>query len=473
MMQDYAHQSHVYAHHRDDVALGLWWEQGTGKSRATLRRAVHLIETGKIDTVVIVAPGGVHTNWVVNEVPAHAPELADMGAVCLAVTSQQLQTRGMQRKLDAARRARALVVATTYSTWMTHAGRAMALGLLKRRRCMLVLDEAHRIKNPTAQRTRAILADGKLAAYRMVLTGTPVASSPLDAWAQVQFLDPTIWRRYGCASWTAFKHRYAVFEQIRVGGGRIVQKLISYQRTDELTAILHQVGSRVLKEDVLDLPPKVYTRRYYEMTAHQKRVYGDLLRDKCHEDLETGVLVTPPTAMTAALRMQQVLCGYYTDDDGVVHETVGGNPRLDATIDAISDGDLPATVWVRQTRDIDAIVAACAAAGYRVASYDGRTSDADRTARVSAFQAGELDVLVLNVAMSEGITLTRARQVVYHSNTYRLVDRLQSEDRAHRLGQTGTVLYVDIVCDGTLDAHVAQRLAEKRSISDLVLDSIG
>jgi SNF2 family DNA or RNA helicase len=303
------HQLTVWEASRDLEAFAVFWEQGTGKSKLTIDTIGHLYTEGKVDAVIVVAPNGVHRNWVTDELPTHMPPSIDY--LAHAYKAERPMTKRQQAALDALLGHLGLMVLTiSYDAWVTEFGKKLVWKVMKRRKVMLVLDESHRIKTPTTERTRSILAGGKHAPFRRVLSGTPVTNGPFDIYTQVAFVDPGFWRReLDIGSYGAFKAHFGIWEK---GWNNAVGKefdlLVGYKNLEELAAAIKLISSRVTKDDVLDLPPKLYTKRYYEMSHTQRRVY-DALEGEFSAWLDGGELVTAPLAITRMLRLQQVLCG--------------------------------------------------------------------------------------------------------------------------------------------------------------------
>lgn len=468
----FAHQLEVWEASRDMPSFAVFWEQGTGKSKLTIDTLGHLYDTGKVDAAIVVAPNGVHRNWITDELPTHLPPSVPLRA--FAYSSPSAAAKWHERECDALLSHNGLsVLAISYDAWMTDRGKKLVWKLMKRRRLMLVLDESHRIKTPTARRTRSILAGGKHAAYRRVLSGTPVTNGPFDIYTQVSFIDPDFWKReLDIASFTAFKAYFGVWDKgWNREQGREYDVLVGYQNLDELAAAIKLISSRVTKGEVLDLPPKLYTKRYYEMSPAQRRVYDSVEKDFMAW-LETGELITAPLAITRMLRLQQVLCGYIpVDGEGEPTELIerDNNPRLKLLRETMEDVVGKSIIWATWTRDIDMIMEALRADGRNPVRYDGTVSDADRQRAKEAFKRGDATDFVANSQMSEGLTLNEAKTVIYYANSYKLIDRLQSEDRAHRIGQEDPVLYIDLVCPGTRDENAIDALVAKLDVSTTIL----
>ena len=153
------------------------------------------------------------------------------------------------------------------------------------------------------------LAASKYAAYRRILTGTPVAESPLDAYAQFKILDPTI---LGHTSFTSFKARYAEYEEgYDPRTGRRFPKLLGYRNLPELQANMARFSSRVTRAEVSDAPPKVYQKRYFSLSLVQRRVY-DELREKFVVDLSAGGVITAANVLARYTRQAATRLGVST-----------------------------------------------------------------------------------------------------------------------------------------------------------------
>lgn len=497
----FSHQQRIFDDHRSEPFFGLFWEQGTGKTKADIDQAAQLFLDGLIDGHLVVAPDGVHFNWLVTELPAHLPDEIRERTLAFAYHSGKAKTLRHKAALSQLIDHKGLaILLMSYDGFMTDAGKAVAKEFLSRRRCLYTLDESSRVKNPAAKRTKTIMASGTHAPYRRILCGTPIANGPFDVYSQMKFLKNNFWAPHGLDSYHAFKAHFGKWKQIRVNSGRMVDVLEEYRRLDELNSILEPHTSRVLKEDVLDLPPKVYGRRVFEMTTPQRRMYEEVRDDfmtlmeqtgscpRCDgaglmayagasfvcDDCggtggKKGVLVSAQLAITRLLRLQQILCGYVPDEMGTpFHDIPGANPRLDTAVSWAEDLPHQGIIWTRFTRDVDKLVDALGGPS-RVSRYDGKSKDYRENDK-AAFLGGERQFIVANLtAMSEGHTLVNAKSTLYYSNSFKLIERLQSEDRNHRAGQDTSVNIIDLVCPGTIDEHIVDALVKKLDIASEIL----
>ena len=473
----YDHQREAFEATADLRGFAFFWEMGTGKSKILIDTMAYLYQKGEIGGALIMAPKAVAPNWVHDEIPVHCPDIP------LKVFLWETE-RANTKKYQAALRKflepdeRLSVLVMSYDGIMTQRkkgtrgiikGAESARKLLDSKKCLMILDESARIKGVNTKRSKRVIAAGKHAKYHRVASGTPVSNSPFDVFNQLRFIDPGVWDRIGCRSYEAFKTKFGVWvEHQRKDNGRSFKTLVSYQNLPTLHGYVDQMGSRLLKADVLDLPPKVYEKRYFEMAPKQAQLYRQL-REKFLVMLEGGDIISAPLAITRMLRLQQITSGYIPTDDGDMLE-FDKNPRLKCLMDTISDVSGQCIIWCKFHRDIDLISAALHNAGITYVVYDGRVNAGDRESRRAAFKSGKATVFLANpAAAGEGLTLTEANTCIYYNSTYKLADRLQSEDRAHRIGQDSSVTYIDIIAQGSIDEKIIQALRTKVDLAQQVM----
>lgn len=179
-------------------------------------------------------------------------------------------------------------------------------------------------------------------------------------------------------------------------------------------------------------------------------------------------MVTVTTALTAMLRLHQVTLGYVETGDGKM-QYIEHN-RIAALSELLEENPTPAIIFVRFREDIHQIASLLQDQGKTWVTYYGDDSITAREHAVAAFQAGAIPYFIATRAAARGLTLTAAEQVIYYSQGFSLEDRLQSEDRAHRIGQRKNVLYTDLVAQGTIDDKVITALKNKKELADQVLD---
>ena len=240
---------------------------------------------------------------------------------------------------------------------------------------------------------------------------------------------------------------------------------------ERLRRVITRYGTIVNSEDCLDLPPKIYERFIVQMTDEQK-VHYKALNKQLITELEGESRVTVKIMLTKMLRLQQLLCGYLKDDDGVIHQVP--HKRLEA-LDAILDETRgKAIIWTPYRHDIEAIYAHRVKGRdpEEVLTYYGDTTQEERAFAKKALKRGvrsKVKEFIGNpVVGGYGLNLTGANTVIYYANTYDAEVRNQSEKRAHRIGQTKSVTYIDLVVPKTVDEKAINALRDKKSISSMI-----
>lgn len=460
----YAHQLTALEKSWNKEEYALFCEMGTGKSKILIDNFSMLYDQGKIDAVLVVAPKGVYKNWQKKEIPEHLPEhiVADIIVWSPNHTKKQLEHLDLAFKDDDNLK----ILVMNVEAFSTDKGLQFAMKFLSRKKCFMAIDESTTIKNRGAKRTKNIVKAGELAKFRRIATGSPITKTPMDLYSQCDFLDPHL---LGFGSFFTFQSRYCKIWRRSVGSHSFNQ-VVGYQNLDELTDKLDRFSYRILKKDCLDLPEKIYIKRTVELTAEQRRVY-EQLKAIALAVLQEGV-VTAANALTQILRLQQVCSGFVKTDDGKIQ--ILPSEKLTELMEVLEEVDGKVIIWANYTHDIEAITKELAKkyGPETVRSYYGDTKADDRQQIVTDFQDPD-NPLRFFVGQPRtggyGLTLTEAKTVIYYSNSYDLEVRLQSEDRAHRIGQKNNVTYIDIVTEGTVDEKILHALRGKIDVAATVL----
>ena len=348
----------------------------------------------------------------------------------------------------------------------TAKGASYAQMFLRSHNAFFAVDESTTIKNHSAQRTKATIKSGRLAKYRRIATGSPVTKSPMDLFSQCEFLSPEC---LGIHSFYAFQARYAVMIERSVATHSFKQ-VVGYRHLDEIQEKLSRFSFRVRKEECFDLPDKVFLKREVELTPEQKRAYDQMVL-MALATFEKG-MTTTTNALTQIMRLQQIVCGHVTLDDGEIVPIK--NNRLDELLSAVEELDGKIIVWAHFRHDIEAIKLALQKAyGMNsVATYFGDTKAEERSEIVDRFSDPDSDLRFF-VGQPRtggyGLTLTAAHTMIYYSNGYDLEVRLQSEARIDRYGQTNKMTYIDLFTPNTVDEKIVDALLEKMNIANTIL----
>ena len=462
--EPYDHQREAFAASAERANFALLMDMGTGKTKVDIDSMGLCFEKGIIDFAIIVAPKGVIRNWV-PEIAAHLPERIEREIVLWRPSLSKAHRKELMDLHENTGKMKFLLM--NIEAFSTKKGVDVAEFFVKKFKVFMTVDESTTIKNRQAKRTKAVCSVGRGATMRRILTGSPVTKSPMDLYSQMEFLSPDI---LGFKSYYAFQGRYAVVQR-RSMGSHSFNQILGFQRLEELTETLDEHSFRVRKEDCLDLPEKVYMRREVELTAEQSEAYVQM-KNLALARLDSGDLATTQNVLTQIMRLQQICLGSLTDDDGTVHPLKSN--RQNALLDICDEIQGKAIIWATWTQDIRSIAEALRDrfGVEAVATLHGETPDSDRQQIVETFQdrQSELRFIVGHPKTGGyGLTLTAANTVIYYSNSYDLELRLQSEDRAHRIGQENKVTYIDLISPKTIDEKIVDALRNKIRIADLVL----
>lgn len=448
-----------FKHQRICMELGikakqfaLFMEMGTGKTKATIDIINWWLQIGDIGAALIVAPKAVLWAWE-REIHRHS-HFKRMVSVLTGSGADKREA--FEKSKDMAR-----WFVTNYATLRDE---ELDFGpLIHRKRMAIVLDESSNIANHNSKQSKGAYRLGKLTNFKLILNGTPIANGPLDAFGQFMFLDPNI---LGHLNFTSFKSEYTI------SGGFKNKGTIGYKNLDRLQARIAKNSFRVVKKDCLDLPDKLYRVVELDIGSKMRDVYRQL-RDEAIVELE-GKVEAVPLVVTRMMRLQQITSGYlpthdeFGEKDGTIEvETV----KLDAMEELVNEAvaqNRKVIVWSRFRPDVER--AALRLAAHGAVAYHGGVSEVDRQSAVDRFQ-NDPEVKVF-VGQSHtggiGITLTAATVEIYLANSFSYLDRAQSEDRAHRIGQKNNVDIIDLVVRGTIDEYVLRCLQQKKDVAFVV-----
>jgi SNF2 family DNA or RNA helicase len=285
-------------------------------------------------------------------------------------------------------------------------------------------------------------------------------------YTQCGFLDGYL---LGFDSYYAFRNRYAVMVE-RNFGGRRVQIPKGYKRLGELSDKLKPFSYRVLKEDCLDLPDKIYIKREVDLTDEQRNTYVTM-KSAALAQLK-GKMATAPHVLTQLMRLHQITCGHLKNDDDTITEIK--NNRISSLIELLEEVEGKVIIWANYVYDINRIVKAISLkyGDDTIVQYYGAIPAEQRQKNIEKFQDPDSPVrfFVGNPQTGGyGITLTAANNIIYYSNGYDLEKRLQSEDRAHRIGQKKAVTYIDLIAPKTIDEKIVKALRKKINIATEIM----
>ena len=527
--EPYTHQREAFERFKDATKFALFADMGTGKSKIAIDICAYKFRQGEIDTCLIIAPNNVHTQWIREQLPLHCSVPYKAFVWKSGKMGRAQYARLLEEFLDIPTPDVLKVMAVNVEAFQSDSVVPTIAEYVKHSKPFIIIDEATRIKNRGAKRTKTI---HKLNKYgvRCILTGTPTAKSPFDLWSQMEFLKAD----YFQCNYFVFQHRYGVmmrgvnpynggrytslidektfsicrsklakarearagelmpddYETIAVQLSvsekdvRFIETQEQYTRYKNLDRLKEYIAPDVVstrKEDCLDLPPKVYERIFVDMTKEQARVYKNLKTELLATLDGHELTVTNKVALTT--RLMQITGGFFPFQreqefiKGREHfmKMVGDaqpigedNAKLDALLADIEEtsDEQKIIIWAHFVPELKAIHKALKDL-YPTALYYGGTDQRDRDQIITDFKRGAYKIFVGNAATAGfGLNLQNATLQYFFSNTFRTEDRLQAEDRSHRAGVKGTVVIKDIIARNTIDERIFANIKIGRDLND-------
>jgi SNF2 family DNA or RNA helicase len=465
----------------------LLMEQGTGKSLVAIALAGALQERDQIEWVLTVCPNTLRGVWAAEdgEVALHGrwPDATHVLEGSRSQKTEQLES--LLRNYNAP------WIVTNYDQFSVDTGARSEQGKVFRafldsarwRPGLIILDESSYVKNIGALRTRAMALLAEAFPYRLLLNGTPITRSPLDAFGQFEVMERGC---LGFGSYLAFERHYAVYEPVRVPGGRTVQVPASFRNLEDLERRMAGLSFRARAAECLDLPPVIVRNIPVTLSPAQRLAYQQLTNDMMAE-VEGGFL-DGRNILTRYGKLAQVVGGHAHMIDGEGRpagvKTFTPNPKLDALLEYLDilfeDPDAKAVVFCQYVAEVRQILAKADERKWLPAAMYGELSPAQRELGRKRFDQNSACRLMVNQYQcgSKGLNLTAANTVVFYSLTFSLEDYLQAQKRVHRAGQTAehvNEVYLIAQREGrggvlrpTIDNLILQALREKKDLADIV-----
>ena len=321
---------------------------------------------------------------------------------------------------------------------------------------MVIVDESSYIKGHNASRTQRITHIAAKARYRLILTGTPISQGVVDLFAQMKFLSPKI---LGYNSFYSFAANHLEYHE------KFKDMIVRSHNVEYLAAKMQPYVYQVTKDECLDLPDKLYEMRYFGMTGEQRGYYEqakeEILMEVTEDDYDSVIIFRLFTAL------QQIVCGFWNRHvKGKEPEHIDlSSYRIDVLMDTVMSiqQNEKIIIWTKYQHDIMEISEALKKqyGNDSVALFHGKLNERKRAEQVQRFRASARFFLSTQSCGGHGLTLNEAHYVIFYNNAFKYSERLQAEDRCHRIGQEHKVVYIDIQCSDSIDDRIASALASK------------
>ena len=460
---DYGFKTKPFQHQIEGFNYGLnhnrWLlgdEQGLGKTKQVIDIAVAKKQLfGYKHCLIICGVNGLKWNWV-NEIHTHSDEDAYIlgqrvnksGKITIGSNVDKLSD------LNAVESILSYFIITNVESLRDEQISSKIATLCAQNVIPIVaIDEIHKCKNPSSQQGKGILKIQP--ECRIAMTGTPLMNTPLDLYIILK------WLGYEKHSFYKFKNHYCVM------GGFGGYEIIGYKYLDELEDSLKNIMLRRLKDNVLDLPDKLYIDEYVEMTAKQAQIYKEVTMDvKAHID----EIAVSPNPLAQLIRLRQAT-GY----TGILSSSVQESAKLDRmeelVEEAIENGK-KVVIFSNWTQMTDAIVERLHINGYYPAVITGQITDEFRQEQVNKFQTNNKCKVIVGTigAMGTGLTLTAGTVEIFMDEPWNRALYDQAVDRCHRVGQNNNVTIYNLLCKNTIDERIHDLVQNKGAMSDAIVD---
>ena len=432
-----------YGLQRDKMLIGD--EQGLGKTKEsidiTVARKAELVKT-----LIVCGVNSVKYNWQ-KEIATHSHEksvMIDGKTMDLRVAQIHSWYRGPEF----------FGIINIESLRKEQIQDALFAGIKAGYIGAVIVDEIHKAKNGNSQQGMALRT--LRTPVRIGLSGTPMNKAE-DLWNILTWLDVENRDFY------KFRAAYCIM------GGFNGKHIIGYKNLDSLNGELNSVMLRRRKDEVLDLPPKIYSTEYVELTARQRMAYT-AVKENIKQEIEQ-ILATSVSPLSCTLRLRQITSGL------LACEFRGDNPKMERVKDMLEEEIIPnghkAIIFSQWESVIDLYYSALI--DYKPIYITGRIPPEDRQKRVEQFQNDPECKIAMGTigAMGTGLTLNKASYVFFVDKDWNSGNNIQAEDRAHRIGTESTVNVISVVAKDTIDEGIEEYLTNNQAIFDRVVDGKG
>lgn len=461
-IKDYKFKTKSFKHQTEGVKFGLehtcWLlgdEQGLGKTKQAIDIACIKKQSNNYKhCLIICGVNGLKWNWR-NEIHTHSNE--SCWILGQRNYKDDIVVKGNKEKIEDLKNIKHIkdyFIITNIESLRNKEITDLLSKLCKNNTInMVVADEIHKMKSSTSQQGKAFL---KLQSeYKLAMTGTPIMNTPLDLYVILK------WLGYEEHNLYAFKNHYCIM------GGFGGYEIVGYKNTSEIRDLLDKIMLRRLKEDVLDLPDKLYIDEYVEMTPKQEQIYREI-----HNQIQANIdqIVLSPNPLAQLIRLRQAT-GY----TGIVSSTVQESAKLDRMeelVEEVISNNKKVVIFSNWTNITNEIYVRLSKK-YKGFEITGDTKDADRQHYVDTFQTdASIKFIVGSIgAMGTGHTLTAATTEIFVDEPWNRALFDQAVDRCHRIGAKENLTIYLLMCKNTIDERIHNIVQTKGSISDAIVDN--
>ena len=472
--EPYPHQLQEYTEHTFDGARAIFWYMRTGKSKAMIDQACRLYIDGKIKALLIVAPNGVHENWIDIEIPKHMWDLVLYKTWTWNTVLKENITHVCDFRATCA--SKQLRIFSFPSSTLIHplAKKALAQSIKSADgKVLVVFDEAHDFRTPGSKRTKWARAFSKRCAFRRILTGTPDFNSLLHYYSQLELLHPNA---MGHNTFSAFKERYAIYEMTNRGYPR----LMGYKNISELKERMMEYASVIRREDCPWLSNINPISIEIGMTERQKKaqqVLNSKLFDAVKDIPKDNTFEMISEIQKSWIKHQQVVSGFIGGVDPetgakMLHEIVAPeqNPRIQRLLKEVQYTTDQVIVWCQFRYDIRTLVDILRQHDISCSAYYGQTSATEKRRIRQEFNRGSIRVFVGQPQSAGlGLDLSASSKIIWYSHTYNAIVRSQANERATSI-ENANIDLIDFWAK-PIDKTMLKALESKANISEYIANT--
>lgn len=430
----------------------LLFDMGMGKGLTSIAVALKRKELGQVKHCLVVSGiNGMKYTWK-NEVEQHTK--SDVRVLGSRENKKGILVSGStQDKLDDLNDFSEFFLVTNVESLRNKEIRDKLKDLMKKNIIeMIIFDELQSVKSSSSQQGKALLLLSKYVKYFYGLTGTPLMNNPLDLYVPLKLVDKETSNLYG------FRARYCIM------GGFSNYEVVGFKNLDELQQKLDDVSLRKKKSDVLDLPPKIYIDEYVEFGKKQRKIYDDVLK-MIMENIDEISLSPDPLGQMIRLRQA-------TADTSILSSTIQESAKIDRLkeiVKEIVDSGESCLIFSSWTTVTDILERELKE--YRTAVITGKVKDREGQKK-KFMEDDDCHILIGTIAaMSTGLTLTKATNVIFMDEPYTMAAKQQAEDRAHRIGTTSSINIITLMAKNTIDEYIHKLVMRKGVMSDSIVDA--
>jgi len=468
----YAHQHKEFLASKDKKIRALLWQMRTGKTKLVIDQASYLFCENEIDGVLVFAPNGVHSNWILRELPVHGWDCVQYNGFYYSHPKRDERQPEFKEAMESVLGMKMGVLTIPIDSLQFDQCKAHIIRWMKRYpRFMVVFDESHKFGTPGSKRTKRARGLSKRATHKRILTGSVMDNSPLKAFSQYELLMPGL---LGFDMYDDFKDFYAEYEDGYGPGGRTYPKLKGYKNLDNLRMKLAKYSSLVRRVDCEDLPELIQKPLYLELSSKQLAKYQEAIEELCvsltTKDLDE-VVVEILEGGPLNIKLQTITSGFIKDtEEGTIYEIVKpkDNPKVQALKELLEDTDEKVIIWCHFRYDIEMLYKELKQ--YNPVRYYGGVKEDEKNAAIDSFRDDPKVRLFIGQPMSagEGLNLSAAGGMVWYSHTYNAEVRNQANERATVVGGE-SVWLTDLIYPGLVETRIIENLMMKAEVRESVV----